>query len=449
MQHKQNTFAQIILGILLTFSLSTSSASATPDPTWNTYDPPSLGWGDFGAPAHVQVSSSGSSASVSWESASVPTGHIVYVKLSNGTIQTSITPPVSFSSLSASTQYSLELYTINPEGTLRSDNTTYASFTSNNQNQQWGMGLTASSTGSSSGGRGTVTLSFDNASSLKSQHTAGNGKTYGVSYTYTITRDGSQIYSGGHTTVTDHPAFGNHTYQLTVSAASICYQLKYCNSACPPPPPPPDPEEGDEVSQIENFTNMLARQFSGLTCQLRSLVSTPSAHAQSCGPCGCCGCFSGTTPCCCWYTVCESPAPTMSATASVNANGPVCGISNQKNYCPTYGPTTNLCSYGTPSSVIENGALASPLWTWTCSYGGSTVGCTADIANDCDPIGSQAPNCGSANGSTIASKPATNLCGSSSSLSSTGVKLDTDNQMWFWDCQRGSATTSCAASSAR
>jgi parallel beta-helix repeat protein len=116
----------------------------------------------------------------------------------------------------------------------------------------------------------------------------------------------------------------------------------------------------------------------------------------------------------------------------VAVNG-VCGSSNGATLSTT---PTNLRSTGTASTVSGTGP-----WSWSCagSNGGTNASCSAQLTP-------QAPApvngiCGTANGTTVASKPTTNLCstGTSSTVSGTGP--------WTWSCagRNGGATASCSA----
>jgi len=116
--------------------------------------------------------------------------------------------------------------------------------------------------------------------------------------------------------------------------------------------------------------------------------------------------------------------------AVVAVNG-ACGSSNGTTVSST--PSTNLCSFGTASSVSGSGP-----WNWTCngSNGGTTVSCSASRA-----VSGTNGVCGTANGATVASVPTTNRCsiGTASPVSGSGP--------WNWTCagSNGGITASCSA----
>jgi hypothetical protein len=117
-----------------------------------------------------------------------------------------------------------------------------------------------------------------------------------------------------------------------------------------------------------------------------------------------------------------TPVPT-----AINA---VCGSANGT---AASAPTANLCSVGTASSVRGSGP-----WSWTCtgSNGGSDASCSAQktTVNGVNGV------CGSANSSTLASAPSTNLCstGSATAVSGSGA--------WTWSCNGSNGGTNAACS---
>ena len=93
-------------------------------------------------------------------------------------------------------------------------------------------------------------------------------------------------------------------------------------------------------------------------------------------------------------------------------------------------PSSNLCYQGTPSSVAA-GPLGTD-WEWSCVTTNNTVQCSAPLTT--------IPGCGSANGSTPASIPTTNLCatGTPSTVSGSGP--------WTWSCTGSVGTTPASCS---
>ncbi len=106
-----------------------------------------------------------------------------------------------------------------------------------------------------------------------------------------------------------------------------------------------------------------------------------------------------------------------------------CGSSNGGTFASA--PTSGLCSSGTASSVTGTGP-----WYWICAghYGGSNAGCSAN-----PPAVNGA--CGSSNGGSFTSAPATSLCSSGTASSVTGTGP------WSWTCagQNGGTNASCSA----
>jgi len=104
----------------------------------------------------------------------------------------------------------------------------------------------------------------------------------------------------------------------------------------------------------------------------------------------------------------------------------VCGSAN--GVALSTAPTANLCSSGTASTVTTNGTL----WNWTCN----TSSCFA-------PVQPSAVNgaCGSSNGVSVSTTPATNLCSSGVATTVTG------SGPWNWSCDgtSGGNDVSCSA----
>jgi hypothetical protein len=96
-------------------------------------------------------------------------------------------------------------------------------------------------------------------------------------------------------------------------------------------------------------------------------------------------------------------------------------------------PASNLCSAGNASSVT--GSTQTYTWDWTC-YGineGSSASCSANMK-----VNGQ---CGSANGGTFETAPASNLCSAGNASSVTG------SGPWNWTCNgiNSGSTASCSA----
>jgi len=117
------------------------------------------------------------------------------------------------------------------------------------------------------------------------------------------------------------------------------------------------------------------------------------------------------------------------------ANVPVsvagaCGASNGGTVSSA--PSSGLCSSGTASTVSGSGP-----WTWTCAgeNGGSSASCAANATS---PVNGE---CGSSNGASLPSTPASALCtsGFASAVSGTGP--------WNWSCSGsgGGTTSNCSA----
>src|SRR3990167_4643547 len=119
-------------------------------------------------------------------------------------------------------------------------------------------------------------------------------------------------------------------------------------------------------------------------------------------------------------------------TATTQVNG-ACGSANGTTVSSA--PASNLCSVGTASGVVGNVP-----WNWVCtSSSGTTASCVATKTATTQVNGA----CGSANGTTVSSAPASNLCsvGTASGVVGTGP--------WNWVCTSSSGTTaSCVAAKA-
>ncbi|MDD4409626.1 MAG: DUF2341 domain-containing protein [Candidatus Pacebacteria bacterium] len=115
--------------------------------------------------------------------------------------------------------------------------------------------------------------------------------------------------------------------------------------------------------------------------------------------------------------------------APISVNG-VCGSASANLFTTT--PTTNLCVYGTASSISGSGP-----WTWTCSgsNGGTTASCAAHVKGAC----------GLSDGGTFITVPATGLCaiGTSSPVNISGTNIS-----WYCNGTNFSVTSddsSCSA----
>jgi hypothetical protein len=143
------------------------------------------------------------------------------------------------------------------------------------------------------------------------------------------------------------------------------------------------------------------------------------------------------------YSKTSSCATKRSHTECVNytvnppANPPVngkCGSANGTTVSSK--PTTNLCSAGTNTRSDQTASDGTYNWTCVGSNGGTNDYCSA---NKSVPATNGA--CGSANGTTVSSKPTTNLCsaGTASSVDGSGPRT--------WSCvgANGGTTASCSA----
>jgi len=111
-----------------------------------------------------------------------------------------------------------------------------------------------------------------------------------------------------------------------------------------------------------------------------------------------------------------------------------CGFSNGGNFSSP--PSSNLCTYGTASSVTTNATT----YTWACagSGGGFTAYCSANRTQSA--VNGQ---CGSSNGGYFTSAPTSNLCvsGTASAVSGSGP--------WNWTCygENNGSNAYCSANS--
>jgi alpha-tubulin suppressor-like RCC1 family protein len=160
-----------------------------------------------------------------------------------------------------------------------------------------------------------------------------------------------------------------------------------------------------------------------------TLTSTSNGLCSS----GTVGNFLGSGP---WTWNCNGSngGTTANCSASVTPVDGACGTANGGSF-PT-APTTNLCSKGTATPVPPT--LSGSQWTWSCngSNGGATVNCSA-LA----PVVNGA--CGTANGGTFATAPATNLCSAG-----TPTPVGSNGGLWTWSCtglNGGSNDDTCAA----
>ena len=108
-----------------------------------------------------------------------------------------------------------------------------------------------------------------------------------------------------------------------------------------------------------------------------------------------------------------------------------CGTANNTNV--TQAPTANLCTAGTASAVTGNGPFN---WTCTGQNGGNTATCTARLT--------QNATCGTANGTSPLQAPTTNLCADNST---PAVVANGTNTGWTWTCAgaNGGAAAPCTA----
>ncbi|MBL0225105.1 MAG: hypothetical protein IPQ16_05860 [Geobacteraceae bacterium] len=127
--------------------------------------------------------------------------------------------------------------------------------------------------------------------------------------------------------------------------------------------------------------------------------------------------WSGNTDCSDGLVVMDTDK-SCTATFDLTVNG-ACGISNGGTF--TSAPTSDLCTYGTPTTVNGSGP-----WTWNCTgfYGGTTADCAASIQTYTLTITKTGAGTG-----TVTSSPAGINCGATCSapipVSSTVVLFQT------------------------
>jgi len=111
--------------------------------------------------------------------------------------------------------------------------------------------------------------------------------------------------------------------------------------------------------------------------------------------------------------------------ANCSANKVVCGSSH--NTIRRDQPSSNLCSYGTNTSLT----LTSNVWYWSCTNNpGVNAACYA-----------YKTTCGSSNGGTFSSAPTTNLC-----IYGTASSVTTGDTTFTWTCTgNDSLAVSCSA----
>ncbi len=159
-------------------------------------------------------------------------------------------------------------------------------------------------------------------------------------------------------------------------------------------------------------------------------TSGPTAPTSLCNA-GTASAVSGSGP---WTWSCAGTGSGTIADCTKSYSIPVingvCGTSNGTAVASA--PTTNLCSSGTASTVTGAGP-----WSWSCegSGGGGDAGCSASVGAMVNGV------CGTANGTTVASAPTTNLCssGTASAVAGSGP--------WTWNClgSGGGSNSFCSA----
>ena len=129
------------------------------------------------------------------------------------------------------------------------------------------------------------------------------------------------------------------------------------------------------------------------------------------------------------YVMAASCALALLGSAQAQAVQGACGSSNGADL--TSGPTANLCSSGTATTVRGSGP-----WSWTCA--GFGRGATAICSTSAPPVNGA---CGSSNGGSLTSAPTAPLCsaGTASTVSGSGP--------WSWSCagSGGGTTVTCFA----
>jgi hypothetical protein len=130
-----------------------------------------------------------------------------------------------------------------------------------------------------------------------------------------------------------------------------------------------------------------------------------------------------------FYWVCEGQGggtnAYCSATRSYPATSGKCGTSNGGTFSTA--PTTNLCSQGTPTTVVDHVQAPSTTWFWMCiGDGGNDVGCRATKQG-----ASADPACGTANFTSFSTVPAdSELCGPNNYVYMIGGYMG----YWSWWC---------------
>jgi len=128
-----------------------------------------------------------------------------------------------------------------------------------------------------------------------------------------------------------------------------------------------------------------------------------------------------------WSWHCTDTEGAQASCSAIRRTNGSCGTAQSNDYVNP--PSANLCTAGTPTAVVNDGA---DHWDWTCAgvNGGTPVSCTADIVN-----------CGTANGTSTLSAPTSNLCseGTVSAVTPSG-------DQWIWTCTDDVGTVaSCSA----
>lgn len=124
---------------------------------------------------------------------------------------------------------------------------------------------------------------------------------------------------------------------------------------------------------------------------------------------------------------------TVANCGAPNSGGPSCGCSNEQ--ALEERPTRDLCVTGTPSAVAGNGP-----WSWTCNLGSQVANCATTGAGGGTP-----GVCGSANGTSSASAPSSNLCGNGGVASWTDILANDNTYNWTCPGTGGGSTASCFA----
>ncbi|MDR3569128.1 MAG: SBBP repeat-containing protein [Syntrophobacteraceae bacterium] len=129
-----------------------------------------------------------------------------------------------------------------------------------------------------------------------------------------------------------------------------------------------------------------------------------------------------------WSCVGLNGGATASCSAVIEVNG-ACGNSSGASFSTA--PASNLCGSGAASPVTGSGP-----WGWSCAgqNGGATANCSATLLIN--------GACGSSSGASFSTTPASDLCVSGAASPVTG------SGPWGWSCagQNGGATANCSAS---